>query len=108
MLGIGTILRGVTHDSIMPIWNDTGRRVREETYSVEQWRAYAGRDRLKEAVAFVLSAVFSTIGKWSSVNGDFTSSGGAAGPVAMGLRNQLVDIRYGRTNDPHNWIRKVF
>jgi branched-chain amino acid aminotransferase len=25
----------------------------------------------------------------------------------MGLRKKLVDIQYGRTNDPHNWIRKV-
>jgi branched-chain amino acid aminotransferase len=26
----------------------------------------------------------------------------------MGLRKQLIDIQYGRTNDPHNWIKKVF
>jgi branched-chain amino acid aminotransferase len=23
------------------------------------------------------------------------------------MRKKLVDIQYGRTNDPHNWIRKV-
>ena len=34
--------------------------------------------------------------------------GGNAGPVAMGLRKQLGDIQYGRTNDPHNWIVTVF
>jgi len=34
-------------------------------------------------------------------------SGGAAGPVAMGLRKKLVDIQYGRATDPHDWIRKV-
>ena len=31
----------------------------------------------------------------------------AAGPVAMGLRKQLVDIQYGRVADPHGWIRAV-
>jgi len=25
----------------------------------------------------------------------------------MGMRKKLVDIQYGRTNDPHNWIRQV-
>jgi len=50
----------------------------------------------------------SPIGKVRSVSGDFDISGGAAGPVATGLRKQLIDIQYGRTNDPHNWIRKVF
>jgi branched-chain amino acid aminotransferase len=52
--------------------------------------------------------VISPIGKVCSTSGDFLINGGAAGPVAMGLRRQLVDIQYGRTNDPHNWIRKVF
>ena len=35
------------------------------------------------------------------------SVGGAAGPVAMGMRKKLVDIQYGRAADPHGWIRKV-
>jgi branched-chain amino acid aminotransferase len=43
-----------------------------------------------------------------STSGDFTINGGAAGPVAMGLRKQLVDIQYGRAADSHNWIKKVF
>jgi hypothetical protein len=37
----------------------------------------------------------------------FFINGGAAGPVATGLRRKLVDIQYGRAADPHNWIRKV-
>ena len=62
---------------------------------------------LKEAFACGTAAVISPIGKVCSASGDFLISGGAAGPVAMGLRKKLVDIQYGRTNDPHNWIRKV-
>jgi branched-chain amino acid aminotransferase len=42
-----------------------------------------------------------------SASGDFLISGGVAGPVAMGTRNKLVDIQYGRSPDLHNWIRKV-
>jgi ketosteroid isomerase-like protein len=53
------------------------------------------------------AAVISPIGKVCSTSGDFLISGGAAGPVAMGLRKKLVDIQYGRAADPHNWIRKV-
>jgi branched-chain amino acid aminotransferase len=51
--------------------------------------------------------VISPIGKVCSASGDFVISGGAAGPVAMGLRKQLVDIQYGRAPDPHGWIKKV-
>jgi branched-chain amino acid aminotransferase len=105
---LGTILPGITRDSIIALARDAGRRVREETYSVEQWRADAASGKLKEAFACGTAAVISPIGKVSSTSGEFLISGGAAGPVAMGLRKQLVDIQYGRTNDPHNWIRKVF
>ena len=105
---LGTILPGITRDSIIALARDAGKTVREEPYSLDQWRKDAASGRLKEAFACGTAAVISPIGKVRSVSGDFEISGGAAGPVAMGLRKQLVDIQYGRTNDPHNWIRKVF
>ena len=105
---LGTILPGITRDSIITLARDAGKTVREEPYSIDQWRKDAASGRLKEAFACGTAAVISPIGKVRSVSGDFEISGGAAGPVAMGLRKQLVDIQYGRTNDPHNWIRKVF
>jgi branched-chain amino acid aminotransferase len=104
---LGTILPGITRDSIIQLAKDSGARVREEAYSIDQWRADAASGKLKEAFACGTAAVISPIGKVCSANGDFTIGGGVAGPVAMGLRKKLVDIQYGRTNDPHNWIRKV-
>ncbi len=105
---LGTILPGITRDSIIQLARDAGKQVREEAYSIDQWRADAASGKLKEAFACGTAAVISPIGKVRSTAGEFLINGGAAGPVAMGLRKQLVDIQYGRTNDPHNWIRKVF
>jgi len=104
---LGTILPGITRDSIIALAKDTGTRVREEAYSIDQWRADAASGKLKEAFACGTAAVISPIGKVRSASGDFLISGGAAGPVAMGLRKKLVDIQYGRAPDPHHWIRKV-
>jgi len=104
---LGTILPGITRDSIIRLVKDSGTRVREEAYTVDQWRADAASGKLKEAFACGTAAVISPIGKVCSVSGDVLINGGAAGPVAMGLRKQLVDIQYGRVADPHNWIRKV-
>ena len=105
---LGTILPGITRDSIIALAKDSGTRVREEPYTIEQWRADAASGRLKEAFACGTAAVISPIGKVCSASGDFLISGGAAGPVAMGMRKKLVDIQYGRAADPHNWIKKVF
>jgi branched-chain amino acid aminotransferase len=104
---LGTILPGITRDSIIALAKDSGARVREEAYTVDQWRTDAASGKLKEAFACGTAAVISPIGKVCSASGDFLISGGAAGPVAMGLRKKLVDIQYGRVADPHNWIRKV-
>jgi len=104
---LGTILPGITRDSIIALSKDAGIRVREEPYTIDQWRSDAANGKLKEAFACGTAAVISPIGKVCSASGDFLVSGGAAGPVAMGLRKKLVDIQYGRVADPHNWIRKV-
>jgi len=104
---LGTILPGITRDSIIALAKASGTPVREEAYSIDQWRKDAASGRLKEAFACGTAAVISPIGKVCSVSGDFLISGGAAGPVAMGLRKKLVDIQYGRVPDPHNWIKKV-
>ena len=105
---LGTILPGITRDSIIALARDAGMPVREDLYSIEQWRADAASGKLKEAFACGTAAVISPIGTVRSASGDFQISGGAAGPVAMGMRKKLVDIQYGRAPDPHNWITKVF
>lgn len=104
---LGTILPGITRDSIIALARESGTQVREEAYTIDQWRADAASGRLKEAFACGTAAVISPIGTVRSASGDFVINGGAAGPVAMGLRKKLVDIQYGRAADRHHWIRKV-
>ncbi len=104
---LGTILPGITRDSIMALAKDSGARVREEAYTIDQWRTDAASGKLQEAFACGTAAVISPIGKVCSASGDFLVGGGAAGPVAMRLRKKLVDIQYGRAADPHEWIKKV-
>ncbi|MCL2714665.1 MAG: branched-chain amino acid aminotransferase [Alphaproteobacteria bacterium] len=104
---LGTILPGITRDSILTLARAAGTEVREELYSIEQWRNDAASGRLKEAFACGTAAVISPIGKVCSRQGDFLINGGCAGPVAMGLRKQLVDIQSGRAPDPANWVRKL-
>jgi branched-chain amino acid aminotransferase len=104
---LGTILPGITRDSIIALARDAGTPVRDEPYTIDQWRADAASGKLKEAFACGTAAVISPIGKVRSASGDFAVNDGVAGPVAMSLRKKLVDIQYGRTPDPHEWVRKV-
>lgn len=105
----GTILPGVTRDSLLTLARDAGMTVREELYSIEQWRADAASGRLTEAFACGTAAVITPIGQICSPQGDFTiGDDGSAGPVTARLRHSLTDIQRGVAPDPYGWVQRVF
>jgi branched-chain amino acid aminotransferase len=103
----GTILPGVTRDSILTLARAEGRTVREERYSIDQWRADAASGRLAECFACGTAAVVSPIGKIKSTKGDFVIGGGEGGPVTDALKAKLVGIQRGEIEDRYGWVRKV-
>ena len=58
----GTILPGITRSSLLTLAKDKGITVREERYSIDQWRADAASGRLREAFACGTAAVVTPIG----------------------------------------------
>ena len=103
----GSILPGVTRDSILTIARAEGRVVREAPYSIDQWRADAASGRLRECFACGTAAVVSPIGKIKSAKGDFVIGEGDGGPITDGLKARLVGIQRGQTNDEFGWVKKV-
>src|SRR5436305_13349723 len=65
----GTILHGITRDSILTLARDQGVAVREEPYAIEQWEADAKSGRLTEAFACGTAAVVTAIGSVRSAEG---------------------------------------
>jgi len=103
----GTILAGITRDSLIHMARDEGLTVREEPYSIEQWREDARRGRLTEAFACGTAAVVTAIGQVKTADGAFTIGGQSVGPLTQRLRSGLVDIQYGRAPDPYGWVERV-
>jgi branched-chain amino acid aminotransferase len=103
----GTILPGITRDSILTLARASGRPVEERRYSIDEWRADAASGRLREAFACGTAAVISAIGRVKSSNGDFQINGGALGETTQALRAQLVAIQRGASEAPEGWVRRV-
>jgi len=104
---LGTILPGITRDSIMTLARAKGHDVREEPYSFAQWRADAASGRLREAFACGTAAVVTPIGTVKSVEGDFTIGNGDGGMVTESLRVDLTGIQRGTVADPANWVHRL-
>ncbi|MGC7974445.1 aminotransferase class IV, partial [Salmonella enterica] len=67
----GTILPGITRDSLLTLARDMGLNVREEPYAIDQCRADAQSGRLLEAFACGTAAVVTPIGTMKMRDGAF-------------------------------------
>ncbi len=105
---LGTILPGITRDSLLTLARDRGLTVREEPYAIDQWAADAASGRLREAFACGTAAVVTPVGRVKGDGLDFTIGNGGPGAVSGELRQALVDIQRGRAPDPHDWIERLF
>lgn len=102
-----TILAGVTRDSLLRLASDMGIAVREEPYSIEQWKADAESGRLRESFACGTAAVVTPIARVKSSDGEFAIGGQSTGPLTMRLRSALVDIQRGTASDPYGWVELI-
>jgi branched-chain amino acid aminotransferase len=102
-----TILEGVTRSSLIALARAGGMTVREEPYSLDQWRADAASGRLTEAFACGTAAVVTPIGRVTDSQGMFVIGAGGPGQATQRLKQQLVDIQRGLAPDPHGWVHRI-
>jgi branched-chain amino acid aminotransferase len=103
----GTILPGITRDSVMTLAGEFGHRVVEREVGFDQWRADAASGKLREVFACGTAAVITPIGTVRSSSGEFSMGDGGCGEVTARLRQTLVDIQRGRIADRHGWVQRV-
>jgi branched-chain amino acid aminotransferase len=100
----GTILPGITRDSIITLAADRGVTTLERPYSMDEWRADAATGRLTEAFACGTAAVITPVGTVRGRDSEFISG---SGDLWQTLRDELLDIQRGRRADAHGWMHKV-
>ena len=103
----GTLLAGVTRDSLLSLGKSLGYATDERRITVEEWRSGVSSGRITEVFACGTAAVITPVGAVKSQQGELPISDGQMGPVAGRLREALLDIQYGRAPDPHGWMHKV-
>ncbi|WP_422058239.1 branched-chain amino acid aminotransferase [Sphingomonas sp.] len=102
----GTILPGITRESILTLAREQGITVREEPYAIDQWEADAKSGRLVETFACGTAAVVTPVGQVKSRDGGFTIGSGGPGQVTEALKARLTAIQRGEAPDPHGWVHR--
>lgn len=103
----GTILPGITRESLLTLAREEGLDVREERYSLDQWQADAASGKLVETFACGTAAVVTAVGRVAGRTVDFTIGSGGPGQTTTRLRDKLVGIQRGTVEDRHGWVMRL-
>ncbi|MDP1831244.1 MAG: branched-chain amino acid aminotransferase [Geothrix sp.] len=103
----GTLLPGITRDSLLLLAREQGWRAEERRISVEEWRTDIQEGRMTEVFACGTAAVITPVGHVKSRQGDWTIRDGETGPVAAKLREILLNLQHGVSPDTHGWMKKI-
>ncbi len=103
----GSILEGITRDSILAIAKDLGHDVIERKVSIDDWRDGVADGTITEVFACGTAAVVTPVGKLKWDGGEVVSAEGEPGKVTADIRSALVDIQYGRAEDRHGWMTRA-
>lgn len=104
---LGTILPGITRDSVIRLAGDLGHTVEERPYSIDDWRSDAESGALAEAFVCGTAATIVPLGCVRSQSGEFVVADGKAGPVTTLLRESLMNIQHGHDGDSRGWRHAI-
>ncbi|MDR2947138.1 MAG: branched-chain amino acid aminotransferase [Candidatus Adiutrix sp.] len=102
----GTILPGVTRDSVLTLARTWGK-VSERALSIDEITQAADNGRLQEAFGSGTAAVISPVGTLNYKGKDYKVGDGGIGSLTQRLYDEIVGIQYGSRPDPYGWITLV-
>ena len=103
----GTLLPGITRDSILSVARDLGYETEEVMLSVDDWKNGIESGEITETFACGTAAVVSPIGAAKSKWGTWITGDGNPGPITMKIRETLLGIQHGQLPDKYNWVKVV-
>jgi branched-chain amino acid aminotransferase len=103
----GTLLPGITRDSILSVAKDLGYETEEVMLSVDDWKNGIESGDITETFACGTAAVVSPIGAAKSKWGTWVTGDGNPGATTMKIREALLNIQHGQIADQHGWVKVV-
>src|SRR5690606_12753014 len=96
----GSILQGVTRESLLTLASDRGMTVEERTVTVDELLAWC---EAGEVALAGTAAVLAPVGTLIVDGAEITVGDGQAGPHTLELREALIETQVGKAEDVHGW-----
>lgn len=103
----GSLLPGITRDSLLQLAGDAGYAVEERKIDVEEWRKGVAAGEITEVFACGTAAVITPVAHVKYGDGEFTVGDGSPGEVTMALRDTLTGLQRGTFADTRGWMTRL-
>jgi branched-chain amino acid aminotransferase len=103
----GTILPGVTRDSVIHLLKNQGVQVEERPLAMDEILEAYKNGHLKEVFGSGTAASIAPVGTLAYGDQVLNINNAAVGELSQNLAQILTDIQYGRAEDKCNWTQIV-
>lgn len=103
----GSVLPGVTRDSIIHILKDWGYEVEQRDLSIDELMEAGKNGKLTEAFGTGTAAVISPVGQLYYKGEEIIINGFKTGDLTQKLYDTLTGIQWGRIEDKYGWVRHI-
>lgn len=100
----GSILPGITRDSVIQVVKSWGLAVVERRISIDEVLAAQENGSLKEIFGTGTAAVISPVGSLHYKGRDCVINNGKTGVLSQRLFDEIQAIQYGAKEDPYGWV----
>ncbi len=103
----GSILPGVTRDTVLDLTKSWGMKVSERRISIDELIQSSKEGRLQEVFGTGTAAVISPVDEIQYRETNININHGQIGPIARRLFEEITGIHYGEIPDTHGWIYNI-
>jgi len=103
----GTVLAGVTRNTVLTLAREWGMKVSERNISIDEVVKAHASGKVKEVFGTGTAAVISPVGLLHYQGKDMIFNDMKIGPVAQKFYDTITGIQYGEIDDTRGWIQHV-
>lgn len=102
---LGSILPGITRDSVLRLAKDHGMSVKERPISIDEVTQGIEQGHVTEAFAAGTAAIITPVGIIGWGGKEYVLNGNEVGPVTRRMYETLTGYQFGRSADPYGWMQ---